>query len=149
MTDKFRPIAEILVPMDFSECSINALHFAIRLAAGCNARIHILSVDDDPLLMAPTTDQSYRDEHEAKMAAKFIDVIPPDQRERFHLITAIRMGTAYHEIDTYAAENSIDMIVMGIHGRSAFTDALLGSVSSHVLRSAPCPVVTVRRANQE
>ena len=144
MSDEIEPLAEILVPMDFSDGSICALRYAMRVAAGSDARLHLLYVDDDPMLIQPSTDQAFRDEHADRMSLKFVDLLEPSQRERFRAVMDIRFGTAYHEIETYATEKDIDLIVMGNIGRSAIADALLGSVTAHVLRHAPCPVLSVK-----
>ena len=144
MSDPIKPISEILVPMDFSECSKNALRYAMRVAAPCDARLHLLYVDDDPILVQPTTSQSVRDEFENKMAMKFVALMSPEQRERFRTVMAVKCGTAYHEIECYAGEQAIDLIVLGSVGRSSIADAILGSVASHVLRKGPCPVLAVR-----
>lgn len=140
------PISEILVPMDFSPCSHAALEFAKRLAHACSARMHLLSVDDDPLLMHVDTAQSFRDEHEGKMAAKLRNVLSADEQQQFRSVVAVRCGTAANEIEDYATENRIDLIVMGVTGRSEFADIIMGSATQHALRHAPCPVVVVRGA---
>lgn len=138
------PLQEILVPVDFSECSIHALRFAQRVAAGSNSRLHLLYVDDDPILMDAATDQSFRDEHEDKMSMRFVNLMPVEDRERFRTVMAIQLGTAYQVIEDYAREKEIDMIVMGNVGRSALADAVLGSVTAHVIRHADCPVLSVQ-----
>ena len=138
------PLQEILVPVDFSECSIHALRFAQRVAAGSNSRLHLLYVDDDPILMDAATDQSFRDEHEDKMSMRFVNLMPVEDRERFRTVMAIQLGTAYQVIEDYAREKEIDMIVMGNVGRSALADAVLGSVTKHVIRHADCPVLSVQ-----
>ncbi|WP_338034242.1 universal stress protein [Halosimplex carlsbadense] len=57
----------------------------------------------------------------------------------------IRDGDAvYREIDDYAAENDVDLIVMGTHGRRGLDKWLLGSVTERVVRTAEIPVLTVR-----
>lgn len=139
-----KPIAEILVPMDFSDCSKSALHYAMRIAAASDARLHLLAVCDDPMLTAPTTDAKFRDEHTEKMLAKFDDLLDPAQREQFNTAISVQFGTAYHEIETYAEQNGIELIVMGSVGRSALANVLLGSVTSHVIRNACCPVLSVK-----
>lgn len=146
MSETFAPIAEILVPMDFSDCSKNALRYAMRVAAPCGSRLHLLYVDDDPMLVQPTTSSRVRDEFEAKMATKFVDLMSPEERDRFRIVNAVKCGTAYHEIERYAADNTIDLIVLGSVGRSAIADAFLGSVASHVIRKASCPVLAVRQS---
>ncbi len=144
MSEELQPLREILVPMDFSESAINALQFAKRIIAPCNARLHLLCVDDDPILMQHTTDQSFRDEHEDKLAMKFIPLLPAAEREQYKTVMSIRFGTAYHEIEVYAKEHNIDLIVMGNLGRSAIAEALLGSVAHHVIRNSVCPVLSVK-----
>jgi nucleotide-binding universal stress UspA family protein len=116
----------------------------MRLAVGSEARLHLLYVDDDPILIQSSTDQAFRDEHANKMSMKFVDLLEPSERERFHTVMDVRFGTAYYEIETYAAEKGIELIVMGNVGRSAISDALLGSVTAHVIRHAPCPVLSVK-----
>ncbi|MGB0599658.1 MAG: universal stress protein [Rubripirellula sp.] len=138
------PLQEILVPVDFSECSIHALRFAQRVAAGSNSRLHLLYVDDDPILIDAATDQSFRDEHEDKMSMRFVNLMPVEDRERFRTVMAIQLGTAYQVIEDYARDKEIDMIVMGNVGRSALADAVLGSVTAHVIRHADCPVLSVQ-----
>lgn len=144
MTDGLDPLKEILVTTDFSEGSIAALRYALKIAAASGARLHLLHVDDDPILMQATTDQSFRDARHAELAIGFKDLLTEEEYERFGVVKAIRSGTAYHEIEEYAAENGIELIVMGNLGRSAIADVLLGSVTAHVIRHASCPVLSVK-----
>jgi nucleotide-binding universal stress UspA family protein len=146
MSDEFKPISEILVPMDFSSHSMGALEYAKRIAAPIGARLHLLYVDDEPMLIAATTDQSFRDQHREIMAKKFVGLMPQSQLEQFRVVELIRFGTAYFEIEKYAAEEQIDLIVMGYVTRSTISKVLLGSVASHLIRHSPCPVVAVRQA---
>lgn len=59
--------------------------------------------------------------------------------------TVIRKGPAQAEIVALAAEERADLVVMGTHGRGGVSRVLLGSVADRVLRTAPCPVLTVRK----
>jgi nucleotide-binding universal stress UspA family protein len=144
MSVEIRPIAEILVPMDFSDCAKRALEFAKRVAVGSQARLHLLYVDDDPMLVESATDESFRREHAKLMSARFDGLLSEEEAKRFRVVMTTRCGTAYHEIETYVLENSIDLIVIGNVGRSAVADVLLGSVSAHVIRHASCPVLSVK-----
>jgi nucleotide-binding universal stress UspA family protein len=54
-------------------------------------------------------------------------------------------GWAAGEITQFAKEGGFDLIVMGTHGRSGLKHLLLGSVAERVVRTAPCPVLTVRK----
>ena len=145
MTNDIRPIQDILVPTDFSAGSAAALEFAKRLAVSSSARIHLLYVDDDPMLMDHSTDQAYRDQHATKMSVQLRELLPHDSPQTFETDAAVRFGTAYHEIIEHAAEKQIDLIVMGNVGRSALADAVLGSVTANVIRHAGCPVLSVKR----
>ena len=144
MLEELKPIAEILVPMDFSDCSKTALQYAMRIAAASDARLHLLYVCDDPMLTAPTTSDEYRNQQADKMSMQFVDLLDPSRREQFKTIMSVRFGTAYHEIETYAEENGIELLVLGNVGRSAIADVLLGSVASHIIRTACCPVLSVK-----
>ena len=53
-------------------------------------------------------------------------------------------GEPFEEIIRYAKDQEIDLIVLGIHGRSTLASMLLGSVAEKVVGKAPCPVMTVR-----
>jgi nucleotide-binding universal stress UspA family protein len=147
MSDVLKPVTEILVPVDFSECSLAALEFAKRMVVACDARLHLLFVDDDPMLVQQTTDPSFRDEHLEQMSAKLPDLLSDDQLERFRAVMVARTGTAYYEIEQYAEQSGIELIVMGNVGRSAIADVLLGSVTAHVLRHASCPVLSVKSSS--
>jgi nucleotide-binding universal stress UspA family protein len=56
----------------------------------------------------------------------------------------LKTGDARDLINQTAAEVGADLIVMGTHGRRGVRRALLGSIAETVVRSAPCPVLTVR-----
>ncbi len=56
----------------------------------------------------------------------------------------LREGKPFVEITNYARQHDIDLIVMGTHGRGGISHLLLGSVTENVIRTAPCPVLTVR-----
>jgi len=63
--------------------------------------------------------------------------------------TALRTGTAHQEIVDLAAAERAELVVIGTHGRTGLTRALLGSVAERVLRLAPCPVLSVRKPEPE
>jgi len=66
------------------------------------------------------------------------------ERERFKARTVVTMGNPPHEIVEHARIEHVDLIVMGTHGRTGVTHAFLGSVAERVVRTAGCPVLTVR-----
>ena len=56
----------------------------------------------------------------------------------------MRGGTPYREILRLAAEREADLIVLGVHGRTAADLFFFGSTTNHVIREAGCPVLTIR-----
>lgn len=144
MSDLSSPVSEIMVPLDFSECSIDALRYAKRLAVALDARLHLLHVNDDPMLMASTTDPAFREADNKKSMKKFGELVTESERQQLRIEEVIRYGTAYYEIENYAEETGIDLIVIGNVGHSNLAKALLGSTTSHVIGHACCPVLSVR-----
>jgi nucleotide-binding universal stress UspA family protein len=139
----------ILVPTDFSEPSDAALEYARTLAARFGASLHLLHILEHPVSGAfggeaylggsPALDATLRAEAEAAMAAR----LPDAERTRLRATAEIVEGPATATIVEYAQARQISLIVMGTHGRTGLAHALLGSVSEHVVRVAPCPVLTV------
>lgn len=137
-------IQNILVATDLSETSKKALAYGANLATATGAELHLVYVEDDPILNAETTAQSYRDDARAKATEKLETLLAPEERERLRSRCVVLNGSAAHEIVRYAQEQNIDLIVMGTRGRRALAYMFLGSVAEHVVRAATCPVLTVR-----
>ncbi|HSD89391.1 MAG TPA: universal stress protein [Kofleriaceae bacterium] len=138
----------ILVPTDMSEGAEEALDFACELAQKLGATVHLLNVIGIPTLGVPElgigltstlVDTLVRENEEAleKLA---------DRKRAGALIgqVLLRTGDARDMICQTAKELGVDLVVMGTHGRRGVTRALLGSVTESVVRSAPCPVLTIR-----
>lgn len=115
---------------DFSSSSEAALGAAHDYAKHFGARLHLLHVVWPPA--DPVPPPVFK-EIEAELGA----VVP--------VLTAVESGAPAAEIVRYAERNRIDLIVVGTHGRTGVTRALLGSVAERVVRTAPCPVLTVPR----
>jgi nucleotide-binding universal stress UspA family protein len=138
----------ILVPIDFSETAEHALDYAVALAAKLGARIHVVSVIGMPTLGIPelglawtatTMETAVLDRQAA------LDRLVATRRDSVKFgEVAIRTGDARDGILEMTKETHIDLIVMGTHGRRGVTRALLGSVAESIVRTAPCPVLTVR-----
>lgn len=134
----------ILVPVDMSEFARMALRFASDLAARSGSKLHLLnayglSLSEYPYL-AYISEQVEREvvnnarRELTEWASRFA---PPDVDLHLSPLDA-RAG-----ILEVAAELEPDLIVMGTHGRSGVKHLLMGSVAEFVVRTAPCPVVTV------
>lgn len=140
----------ILVPTDFSEPSDAALDYARTLAEKFGASLHLLHIIE-PHTSGPFSNESYigpsmyevqLTEARSKLAAR----VPPTDRARYGATTEVMTGMSAATIVEFAADQHIDLIVMGTHGRTGLEHLLMGSVAEHVVRTAPCPVLTVRQA---
>jgi nucleotide-binding universal stress UspA family protein len=139
----------ILLPTDFSDCAAEAARHARALVEQFNAELHLLHVLETHhsatpvfgggLALAPAVHES-RQAAEAELD-RFLD---PQWQQGQRVVRAIADGAPAAEIVHYAEEHQIDLIVLGTHGHTGLTHALLGSVSEKVVRKAPCPVLTVR-----
>ena len=138
----------ILVPTDLSEGAEEALDYACELASKLDATIHLVNVIGIPALGVP--------ELGVAVTATMIDSMVVENQKAIDDLAArkcnrarmgqvlLRTGDARDVINQTALEVGADLIVMGTHGRRGVTRALLGSVAETVVRSAPCPVLTVR-----
>lgn len=141
----------ILVPVDFSDSSEHALDYAVELAGKLDAKVHLLNVIGIPALGVP--------ELGLALAAPVIDDVVKgnqaaldklaDSRRKLASIgeVTLRVGDARDLILQVCEEIHADLIVMGTHGRRGVMRALLGSVAENVVRTAPCPVLTIRAPN--
>jgi nucleotide-binding universal stress UspA family protein len=77
-------------------------------------------------------------------ALRHRDLIPDQARTFATINTAVVEGGAYRRVLQRAAEEQTDLIVMGVHGRSAIDLLVFGSTTHHVIRAATCPVLIVR-----
>lgn len=143
----------ILVPVDFSDGAQTATNYAIMLAKQFNAAIDFLNVweypyyvGDDVMLQVPgqtaQTIIDYAKEQAVVEMKKFMENLPKETGVEW--TENVKGGIVDIEIVAMAKEIPSDLIVMGTHGRRGLTHMLLGSVAEKVLRSAPCPVITIR-----
>jgi nucleotide-binding universal stress UspA family protein len=136
----------ILVPHDFSDTAQNALSFALDLASQLGARVTLVHAYEVPTYAYPdgvavTTDLIGNIEQAATTA--LAGVAARAERPGVEIRTVLRQGTPWSEINATAKDVHADLIVMGTHGRQGLAHALLGSVAEKIVRTAPCPVLTV------
>jgi universal stress protein A len=141
-------IKNILVATDFSEPSGAALAYGRDLARTHGARLHALHVREDlaaryptelgfpPPSMVEQLDIAARRDLDAWLNDE-------DRRQLGAVAAVVTDASIAHGICHYARSHSIDLIVTGTHGRGAVTRLLMGSVAERVVRTAPCPVLTV------
>ncbi len=138
-------IKSILAPVDLSSCSRAALEFACKLAAPFGAKVEVLFVRK---LDGVTPAGAEARDTELELSAarselhRFVASVPataavsPSER--------VETGDARERIVAIAQNSAFDVIVLGTHGRTGRPHALAGSVAESVVRTAACPVITVR-----
>jgi nucleotide-binding universal stress UspA family protein len=140
-------IQRILVAHDFGDASQAALAYALDLAAKLGARVTIVHAYEIPVyglsegiaLTADITGQI----REASVDA-LDGIVRRSARPDVEVHGMLRQGSAWSEITDAATETHADLVVIGTHGRGGLAHALLGSVAEKVVRTSPCPVLTVR-----
>jgi Universal stress protein UspA and related nucleotide-binding proteins len=140
-------LKHILVATDFSPASDAALTYGRALAKTFGARLHLLHVAEN-FFLRPTLTDPYA--LKAAVGRRLDERLTAEDRiERSaHAV----LETSDHPADTiaeYAKSTHIDLIVMGTHGRTGVSHLLVGSVAERVVRTAPCPVLTVRHPEHE
>jgi universal stress protein A len=149
MTPDFK---RIVVPVDFSSNSTRAVEHAHMLATRFGASLHLLHVCEVPSLATGSMDayaiaysnwsQQLGDEAERqllKLQATLTGVA---------VSTEVLFGNAARAIVTNAINRKADLIVMGTHGHGPLMHAWMGNVAERVVRTAPCPVLTVREPRE-
>ena len=144
MTSGEIDLQKILVAQDFSIDSELALQLAISLAQEYQTELHllhVLPVAVTPAAAALSLDVEF-DFHRATQALQ--RSIPDEVYLWCKVVQAVKCGQPYREILSYAEENEIDLICMGVHGAGFAMRALFGSNTDRVLRQAPCPALIAR-----
>ncbi len=142
-------LSRILVPTDFSDTSDTALTYAAALATAFGASVHLLHVLDASIEWHVAAHRALVSETAMAAAARaraddaMAEMLTRPDRERLHVTCETVTGTPPVAIVAYARRERIDLIVMGTHGRGAMAHLLIGSVAENVVRTAPCPVLTV------
>ncbi len=138
-------ITRILVPTDFSPPSDRALDYARDLAHQFHASLHLLHVVNRPLLAEGLAAEASLSDGAAMGSEVVEDAQRRLRKQAPEAASAdVVFGYAARSIVEHASRLGIDLIVMGSHGRTGIAHVLLGSVAEAIVRTAPCPVLTVR-----
>jgi len=145
-------VKRILVPLDFSKPSLQALRFARVWAARFGSELCLLHVIEpaaayaafESELAAPVLSTNLREQIHAQLE-KLAQEEPMDSMK---VSVQVREGIAYDQIAAIAREVGSDLIIIATHGHTALSRALLGSTVERVVRHAPCPVLTLRCAER-
>lgn len=137
-------LRSIVVPVDFSEPSLDALAHALALARKHEAQLTLLHViEPRPPTMLVDATQAHRN---ARAAAheRLTQLADTTKRVWSRTGRELRAGAPVDTITALAQRANADLIVVGTHGRTGLKRAFIGSVAERVVRLAPCPVLVVR-----
>ena len=146
----------ILLCTDFSENSVPARICAKAYAKAFEAKLTILHVVNSRLVGYPsfedrvTVDMALLTTNIEAGVAEELELLANDCRLELPDVDAqFRSGAPAEEIVRFADENSTDLIIMGTHGWTGLKHLVLGSTAANVVRTANCPVLTVRPTIEE
>lgn len=143
-------IRTILVPTDFSPASHRALAYARQLADTLGASLHLLHVVENPfapgafmeMYTPPPGDYLGALQNEAR--TRLDALLTDEEKARYSAVLTMRTGRPAQEIlEHVKAHGAIDLIVMATAGRGGVARLMMGSVADRLVRSAPCPVLTI------
>jgi nucleotide-binding universal stress UspA family protein len=147
----------ILCAIDYSPASLHALRYALELGRQADGRVIVLHALEylDPHTREYLTTEAPPAGVDPAVGHHALQLIAA-ARERLRALIAaepqtwcaiepvVAVNRAYHAILQRAADDALDLIVMGAQGSDGLELAMFGSNTQHVVRAAPCPVLTVR-----
>lgn len=139
---------EMLVPVDFSPCSVNALRVAIGMAApeGDLTLLHVIDQQfiDDAVAAGLGSSEDIRNRLKELAEANFSNMLEGIDAGKVDIEKMIVVGLPFVEILKIARDLDLPMIIMGVRGRSTPPEELLfGSTAEKVLRGSRVPVLCV------
>jgi nucleotide-binding universal stress UspA family protein len=142
-------LRKILVPIDFSEYSKKALHYAIPFARQFNAKILLLYVVEPTIYPAdfsfgqigmPNVENELRVKGEQELQ----ELITNEIKGAVAAEALVKVGLPFVEVVSYAKDEGVDLIIVATHGHTGVEHILFGSTAEKIVRKAPCPVLVVR-----
>ena len=136
----------MLVPLDFSDCFLEAAEYAVMIAKRTQARIRLLHVLEPvsyglDFTLSPIAP---RDDMRERITTRLKGLVSTITPEQVSADFEVRGGLPADSILESARDEPADLIIMGTHGRRGLSHVLWGSVAESVLRKSHCPVLTVR-----
>jgi len=145
----------LICAVDFSDCSLRALTFAASLARESGAALTLVHVLEWPWHESAMATMDGVPQAQAQAIAEYRHYLETSAKGRLDTVAAAAMpngtvatrvvfGKPYVEVLDTARQARADLIVLGVRGRGAVDLAFFGSTANHVVRSASCPVLTIR-----
>ena len=139
----------ILAPTDFSEYSKQAVASALEWAQKFGAKLTILHVIELPPYpvegyVPPSLSATFMDDLERQATTDLAQLVPEAESAGVEVARLVAVGSSYRTIIDMAEAEQVDLIVMATAGRTGFSRLVMGSIAERVVRTASCPVLTIR-----
>ena len=139
----------ILAPTDFSEYSKKAVGSALELARKFGAKLTILHVVELPPYpvegyVPPAVNATFLDDLERQATQDLAQLVHEAESSNVEVVRLVAVGSPYRRIIDTAEAEQVDLIVMATAGRTGFSHLVMGSIAERVVRTATCPVLTIR-----
>jgi nucleotide-binding universal stress UspA family protein len=142
-------IHRILAPTDFSDLSKQGLKSALELAQSFGAKLVLIHVVEPPpypvegLIPSPLG-ATLLDDLERQASQELARMLVDTQGSAVDVERRVVVGIPYRKIVEVAEEEKADLLVVTTHGRTGLVHLVMGSVAEKIVRTAPCPVLTIR-----
>jgi nucleotide-binding universal stress UspA family protein len=142
-------IQRILAPTDLSELSKQGLQTALGVAEAFGAKLLLLHVVEPPPyqvegLLPSQVGTTLLDDLERQASRELAQMLSDRHGSQVEVMHRVVVGIPYRKIVEVAEEEKSDLIVMTTHGRTGLSHLVMGSVAEKIVRTAPCPVLTLR-----
>jgi nucleotide-binding universal stress UspA family protein len=151
-------LTRILAPTDFSKYSGFAMEWAAYMAQCMKADLlllHVLTEEEGKIIEEVIGEgavvqiprgirQNVVEERQKRMIDQYEMVVSREIKASLKVEQMIRIGVPFLEIVRVAKERDVDLIVLGTHGRTGLSHALIGSVAEKVVHHAHCPVLSIK-----
>jgi nucleotide-binding universal stress UspA family protein len=141
-------LKRLLVALDFSPCSLNALDYAFGFAEKFEANLILLHVVEptvypDNYMLLPQAAEEINQNLVRTARERLESLYKKRPQPRPAVEFLVRLGHAHSEIPDTAQAMGADLIIIGTHGHTALRQVLVGSIAERVVRQTACPVLTV------
>jgi len=140
------PLRQVMAATDFSPSSAAAFEYGLSLARTCSAGVVIVHVMERSVSSMDFTTPfpDFTPEFTQRTTELLQAWVDHAEREGVVATPALLIGLPFTELCEEAKRRSVDLIVMGTHGRTGLAHLVLGSTAERVVRLASCPVLTVK-----
>ncbi len=152
-----KKIKNIIVPVDFSQSSIEALRYAAFIAKKHNSKIHLVNIIPGLNYFFAYPDAGITSAQVLNSHRNMVSELMKENRERISYLentdilklvqvksTVVKGGNIYSDIISFAEQNNADLIIMGSNGSSSIKKTLIGSKTERIMRLTSIPVIIIR-----